>query len=78
MAKKSKKKRRTRTIRDGDSESLTVRRFSGDVSCPLSRKMLRYLGVKPGDKLNIVARGGSLEVAPVMSIREEIDQYLSI
>ena len=76
--KKSRKKRKSRILSEGDVESLTVRRFMGDVSCSLSRKMLRYLKVKPGDRLSIIAKSEGLEVVRKLNIRDEVDQYLAV
>lgn len=75
-------KRRTRVVRErilgeGGSETLTVRKFMNDVGATLSRKALRYLKVRSGDKLQLVARNGVIEISPILSTEQEIEKYLS-
>ena len=77
MVKKKIVRARERILSEGGSETLTVRRFMGDVSASLSRKILRYLKVSPGDKLQILAHNGVIEVSPVLSVKEEIEKYIS-
>jgi hypothetical protein len=71
------RKPRERILAEGNSEMLTVHTFMGDVSATLSRKVLRYLKVRSGDKLQIVARNGVVEVSPILSVEEEIKNYVS-
>ena len=75
--KKKKKVARERILPEGGSETLTVHRFMGDISATLSRKVLRYLKVRTGDKLNVIARNGVIEIAPVLTAEQEIEMYLS-
>jgi hypothetical protein len=75
--KRRKAKPRVRTLGEGSNELLTVHTFMGDVSATLSRKALRYLKVRTGDKLQIVARNGVIEVSPILSVEDEIKQYIS-
>lgn len=75
--KKKTRVRRERILAEGSSEMLTVHRFMGDVSASLSRKVLRYLKVRSGDKLQVVARNGAIEISPILSVEEEIEKYLS-
>jgi hypothetical protein len=75
--KRRMRKPRERILAEGNSEMLTVHTFMGDVSATLSRKVLRYLKVRSGDKLQIVARNGVVEVSPILSVEEEIKNYVS-
>lgn len=77
MAKRRTRQTRQRVLGEGGSETLTVQRFMGDVSATLSRKVLRYLKVRSGDKLQIVARGGVVEISPILSVEQEIEKYLA-
>jgi hypothetical protein len=77
MIKKKLRRTRSRSLTEGNSETLSVRRAMGDVSVNLSRRVLRYLKVRPGDKLQIAARCGSIEITPLLSVEEEIDKYIS-
>ena len=79
MATKKKKvvRSRERSLGEGDSDTLVVRRFMGDISASLKRKVLRYLKVSPGDKLQVLARGGVIEISPILSIQEEIGKYIA-
>lgn len=75
MAKK--KVRRVRILPEGGSEMIVVNRFMGDVSATLSRKVLRYLKVRTGDRLQVNARNGVIEIAPLLTAEQEIEKYLS-
>lgn len=77
MAKRRVRVTRERILGEGSSETLTVHRLMGDVSASLSRKVLRYLKVRSGDKLQVIARGGVIEISPVLSVEQEIEKYLS-
>ena len=83
MAKKRKKlkklkiRRSRRTFLEGDVEQITIRRAMASVAASLPRKVLRYLKASEGDKLNITAHNGVIEIAPIFSIEEEIDNYVS-
>lgn len=68
---------RERILAEGGSETLTVHRFMGDVSATLSRKVLRYLKVRSGDKLQIIARNGAIEISPILTAEQEIEKYLA-
>lgn len=76
MAKRRTKVTRERALGEGGSETLTVHRFMGDVSATLPRKVLRYLKVRQGDKLQVLARNGAIEISPVLSAEQEIEKYL--
>lgn len=76
MAKK-RRQARTRSLTEGNSATLVVRRAMGDVGVNLSRKILRYLKVRPGDKLQVAARCGAIEITPILSVEEEISKYIS-
>ena len=78
MATKRRVRRpRERVLGEGASETLAVHTLMGDVSATLSRKVLRYLKVRTGDKLQLVARNGIIEVSPILTVEEEISNYLS-
>lgn len=74
--KKSKKSRPTK-FQEGASQAVGVRSFMGDVALNIPRKALRYLDVKPGDKLQLVARKGTLEISPMLTIEDEIKKFIS-
>ncbi len=76
MAKRRTKVTRERILGEGGSETLTVHRFMGDVSATLTRKVLRYLKVRHGDKLQVLARNGAIEISPILSAEQEIEKYL--
>jgi len=71
------RKTRERVLSEGGSETLSVHSVMGDISASLSRKVLRYLKVRPGDRLQVVARNGVIEISPLLSVDDEIKQYLS-
>ena len=68
MAKK-KRRPRERALAEGGSDLLRIHRLNGDISATIPRKALRYLKVASGDKLQITARNGVIEIAPVVSIQ---------
>jgi len=74
---KTKKKSRKRILREGTQETLTVRRFMGDISASLPRNALRYLKVSVGDKLKMTVRNGRIEVTSIPTLAQEIDKYVS-
>ena len=78
--KRTKRKPRERALAEGGSVVINVttgnRRYSEGTSI-LPKKALRYLKVRSGDKLQLIAHNGIIEVAPVLSIKEEIEKYLA-
>lgn len=77
MKKKGKKKRSGTKLLEGSSQAVGVRSFMGDVALNVPRKALRYLGVRPGDRLQVSVRRGVIEIAPVLSIEDEIKKFIS-
>lgn len=75
--KRRTRKPRERVLAEGSTEMLTVHTFMGDVSATLSRKVLRYLKVRTGDKLQVVAHNGIIELSPILSVEEEIKNYIA-
>lgn len=77
MKKKGKKKRSSTKLPEGSSQAVGVRSFMGDVALNVPRKALRYLGVKPGDRLQVIVRHGIIEIAPMVTIEDEIKKFIS-
>ncbi len=75
--KRQKRKPRERILPEGGSETLTVQRIMGDLGANISRKALRYLKVRPGDKLQVNARNGVIEISPILTAEQEIEKFLS-
>jgi len=76
--KRQAKKKRTRALVEGASQSLDVLSLKGDIIAALSSEVLHYLKAKPGDKLILVARNGAVEITPMLTIQEEIEKFVSI
>lgn len=76
--KRQARKVKKHTLVEGGSDSLTVHRFNNGIRAIISRKVLRYLKVKPGDKIHVVARDGVIELCPVISVEDEIARYVSL
>ena len=75
--KRRKRVARERILGEGGSETLTVHRLMGDVSATIPRKVLRYLKVRTGDKLQVIARHGVIEISSILTVDQEIEKYLS-
>ena len=82
MATKQKTKRRTRerALAEGGSVLLNVHtqsRVNREVNALLPKAALRYLKVRSGDKLQLIAHDGIVEISPILSIQEEIEKYIA-
>lgn len=78
MAKVKKRKRKRKTsLTEGEAGKLRVRDSNGAAGAALPRKVLRYLNAKVGDRLNIIAHNGVVEISPILSIKDEIEQFVS-